>query len=331
MALKNSQYDAVMRTYEEIRSRHEAEYDERLREVREALPAYRSLENQLVRLNAEAARRGLLDPEASTADLELQIAKLRRAKISLLEEAGYPSDYTEMTYDCPLCRDTGYVDNGKCRCFRRISARILQAESAEGSSFQNMAFSDFQMSFYSDKIKDERTERSDRENAAEAFRIAVETAERVGQKSEGVIFYGNTGLGKTMLSKCMASAVLKDGKTALYFSAQELFDLLADSAFGRDPDAAESAHIIFHCDLLVIDDLGTELLNSFVETQLFRLINERQMRPCTTVISTNLDPIKDLTGRYTERIFSRLISSYRLVPLTGDDIRMKKAMTGGNL
>jgi DNA replication protein DnaC len=141
--------------------------------------------------------------------------------------------------------------------------------------------------------------------------------------AENLFLYGSTGVGKTFLSHCIAKALLDSAHFVLYFSAYDLFDLMAKAAFSRKKDTETQENFIYECDLLIIDDLGTELTNSFVSSQLFLCINERLSRRKSTIISTNLK-LENFSDTYSERTFSRIASNYRLIKLIGEDIRIRK-------
>jgi len=144
---------------------------------------------------------------------------------------------------------------------------------------------------------------------------------------ENLFLYGDTGVGKTFLSHCIAHELLKSAHCVLYFSAFDLFDLLAGNIFSKKDKSTED-ELIYDCDLLIIDDLGTELTNSFVSSQLFLCINERIMRRKSTIISTNLK-LENFSETYSERTFSRIASNYQMVKLIGKDIRIQKIFLGG--
>ena len=142
---------------------------------------------------------------------------------------------------------------------------------------------------------------------------------------ENLFFYGATGVGKTFLSNCVAKELLDKGHSVIYFTAFQLFDIFEKDTFQKDAAASAAGQNIFDCDLLIIDDLGTELANSFTASRLFLCLNERMLRQKSTLISTNLS-IDQLADVYSERICSRIFSSYTMIKLFGDDIRLKKKL-----
>lgn len=137
--------------------------------------------------------------------------------------------------------------------------------------------------------------------------------------------YGDTGVGKTFLSHCIAKELLEQSYSVIYFTASQLFDILAKYTFEKDADAGLAHDHVLDCDLLIIDDLGTEFANSFTTSQLFICLNERILRKKSTLISTNL-ALEDIRNIYSERIFSRITSTYTVLRMTGDDIRIQKKL-----
>ena len=144
-----------------------------------------------------------------------------------------------------------------------------------------------------------------------------------GQKPKNLLFYGDTGVGKTFLSNCVAKELLDQGYSVIYFTAFQFFDILSKGVFQKDTDAIAAHQNIYDCDLLIIDDLGTEFANAFTSSQLFLCVNERILRNKSTIISTNLN-MSDLAEMYSERVPSRITSNYTVIKLFGDDIRILK-------
>ena len=325
MALTNAQYDRIMRHYDERRTLHRAEAQERLDEVCSAIPAFRELNNSLASAYASEARRRLLRADSSEEASSDRIPELIRRKEELLKENGYPADYLDIRYDCPLCGDTGYINGRKCDCFRKLEVDLLCREYSLDRIPADHDFEHFKIELYSDTIKQEETDLTPYQSAVDALKTARSCADAVTAGSPcDLIICGRSGVGKTFLSEAILADVLGRGRTGLYFSAGEFFDTLADAAFARTDEAASIEPLIRRCDLLVIDDLGTEFVNSLVEAEFFRVLNDRLRSGKTTVISTNLT-LNEIASRYSERVFSRLMSSFKLIKLTGEDIRLKRA------
>ena len=230
-------------------------------------------------------------------------------------------------YTCPLCQDTGYIGSQKCSCFKKAEIELLYTQSNLKEILEKENFDHFSFDFYSDTITNDSTGLTERETARRAYKMAKEFVADFDNSFQNLFFYGDTGVGKTFLSHCIAHDLLDSAHCVLYFSSFELFDFLAGSAFSRGSDAPDDEPI-FDCDLLIIDDLGTELTNSFVSSQLFLCINERIMRKKSTIISTNLK-LEDFSATYSERTFSRIASNYQMTKLVGKDIRIQKIFLGG--
>ena len=252
----------------------------------------------------------------------------RRA--SLLQEAGFPADYLEPVYRCPDCRDTGYIGNEKCHCFRQAIIDLLYMQSNLRETLKSENFSAFSLDYYPDLVPDALTGLTARQTAEHALKTSLNFVRNFDHAFENLFLYGDTGLGKTFLSHCIAKELIESTHSVIYFSAFRLFELFADSTFGRTDSASqqELEQHIFECDLLIIDDLGTELVNSFVSSQLFLVLNERILRRKSTLISTNLS-LGTFADTYSERIFSRISSTYTMLRLIGDDIRIQKKLSAG--
>ena len=151
----------------------------------------------------------------------------------------------------------------------------------------------------------------------------IDSIDNFEQKPSNLLFYGDTGVGKTFLSNCIAKEVLEKGKSVIYFTAFQLFDILSKGVFEKDADAITAHQNIYDCDLLIIDDLGTEMWTHFSSSQFFSCLNERILRKKSVIISTNLS-LQELRDRYSDRIFSRITSNFDLCKITGPDIRMQK-------
>lgn len=325
MALTNSQYDQIMRTYEQHRLENEYRRRRHYEEVCRAIPEFGPLDARISSLSVKQARRLLEGDDLALEELRREIHALSHRKQELLTGSGYPADYLDLTYSCPDCRDTGYRDGHKCHCFRKAVINLLYAQSNLESVLAEENFSTFSSDYYSQGHIDPLTGRSSRDAIQIALKSCHEFVDTFGSDFRNLLLYGDTGVGKTFLSHCIAKELLEKSFSVIYFTSAQLFDIFARNTFDREEEAAMDKDHIYNCDLLIIDDLGTELTNSFTSSQLFVCLNERMLRKKSTVISTNL-ALEDLKNLYSERLFSRITSSYTVLRITGDDIRIQKKL-----
>ena len=260
--------------------------------------------------------------------LREDIKALSDRKAALLTSHGYPADYLEMHYHCPDCQDTGYIGQEKCHCFRQAVIDLLYTQSNIREILEEENFDHFSFRYYSDTAVSPATGLSSLATMKKLVSECMDFIRNFDTEFQNFFFYGDTGVGKTFLSHCIARELLKTAHSVIYFSAFELFDLLGRTTFQRTETEEETKNMhayIFDCDLLIIDDLGTELTNSFISTQLFLCINERLARRKSTIISTNLG-LNVFRDTYSERVFSRITSSYKMRKFFGDDIRFLKKL-----
>lgn len=319
MSLTNAQYDSIIRKYELKQNHNRYLADRRKEEIYRLIPEYAQLEHTVASVSAEHAKKLLSGDASAPPELKERIAQLAQQRRALLVSNGYPADYLEPIYSCPSCRDTGYTENGKCHCFKQEIISILYRQSNIQEVLRQENFRTLSYEYYTGK---------DLEN----FRAAVKTAQNFIKSFHSdyhnLFFYGTVGTGKSFLSNCVAKELIQQGNSVLYFSAIGLFDLLSRNSFDyKNKGELASLYDDLHdCDLLIIDDLGTELTTSFTSSQLFSCMNERHLRKKSTLISTNLS-LEDLDNRYADRIFSRITSHYELCKFSGQDIRMYKKRT----
>lgn len=327
MSLKNAQYDAIMREYSrrQLINRHTQE--EHRKEVYALCERFALIDQEVAAKSAAKAREMLNGKASGYSELQSEIQMLSAERQNLLKTFGFPADYLELPYHCEKCQDTGYAEGKKCTCFRQAELKLLYHQSHLDEILQKENFSHFSLDCYSDTIINETTGLSARSMAEIALKKALIFCDTVPEKPANLLLYGDTGVGKTFLSHCIAEDLLKKGVHVVYFSAYDLFEILAQHAFHHQEES-QADHMIYDCDLLIIDDLGTELTNSFVASELFLCINERSLRGKSTIISTNLT-LESLSTLYSERTFSRIINSYDIIKLIGQDIRTRHLYTGG--
>ena len=325
MALSNSQYDAIMREYgrQQIENHHKLE--ERRKEIYARLPVVRQLEAEIAERSVACAKK-LLEGDKSVLDrLKEDLRDLREQKALIIRAAGYPDDYLELHYRCPDCRDTGLSDGRKCHCFLQAQMKLLHAQSNLEDVLERENFKALSYEYYDDT---EILPQLGITNAAYMRRVVAGCREFVrdfDKKHDNLLFTGSTGVGKTFLTNCIARELMDDFHSVIYLTASDLFDVFSRNKFDYDnaEDMKDMYRFILDCDLLIIDDLGTELNNSFTSSQLFYCINERMNMSRSTIISTNLT-LARLRDSYTDRVTSRIMSGYRIIPLYGGDIRLLK-------
>lgn len=331
MALKNDQYNKILREYDERRFQNKYELDKRIQEVYKAIPELKVLEDEIISLSAQSGRLALFGNTKSLDNLKDRSTKLKEKQKQLLLENGYPEDYLSIQYCCGKCKDTGFIDNDKCNCFKQAIADMIYEGSNIKSILDRENFSTFSFKYYSDDYIDESIGLSPLSNMQKIVAGCKSFIRHFDKKHENLLFLGNTGVGKTFLANCIAKELLDRGYTVIYLTAFRLFDILEKYKFGREGKnsliAANQFEYILDCDMLIIDDLGTELSNSFTTSQLYLIINERLLRQKSTLISTNLS-LDNLNTNYSERIYSRIISNYSIRRIVGEDIRLNKAVNG---
>jgi len=321
MALNNAQYEAIIKGYERTRDDNRYLLEDRRKEVYSAIPDYAELEDSVSTLSVDAARRMLEGDEDALAQVRRQIAEISQAKKFLLTKHGYPADYLEPIYKCSVCKDTGYITSQdglkqKCHCFRQQELSILYEQSNIREMIARENFSTLSYEYYQGE---------DLRRFESAVNLCQNFVQNFKQDYHNLFFYGTVGTGKSFLSGCIAMELLEKGHSVIYFSATGLFDTLARYTFDSKAKGELQSFYedIYNCDLLIIDDLGTEVTNSFVSSQLFSALNERHLRKKSTLISTNIT-LEELRDRYSDRIFSRITSNFDLCKITGPDIRILK-------
>ena len=322
MPLTNQQIDQIEQIYLERRNRAWDEAERKRAAIEKAVPEFPRLEREQAELRGrliEAKRGGSL---RLAAEIDKQIRAQILMKETLLQEAGYTLADLEPRWACPLCKDTGYTDKGKCVCFRPTLVSVLYHDSALWDRVNEESFDNFDITRF-DTRPDVANLGGDsaRNVMVKNLRAAKNFVKNFGSRMQNMLLYGPTGTGKTFLCNCIAGALMKEGWAVVYMTAVEYFRLLADMAFGRSEQTIED--LMDSTDLLIIDDLGTELTNQFISAQLFTCLNERHMNRKSTVISTNLS-LAEMQSRYSDRVFSRITNDYELYKLTGSDIRVLK-------
>ncbi len=330
MSLRNDQYNQILREYDNRRFQNKHDLDRRRAEAYAAVPDLKELEDEMVTLSAQSGRLAILGNPESLLELKAKSFELKARQTELLIKNGYPSDYLSLRYHCSKCKDTGFIGNEKCSCFKQAIADLIYEGSNIKSVLKNENFNTFSFGYYSDDYIDETIGLSPLSNMQRIVAGCKSFVRHFGAKHENILFQGYAGVGKTFLANCIAKELLDRGYTVIYLTAFRLFDILEKNKFSKEEDVSYSAssqfEYILDCDLLIIDDLGTELINSFTNSQIYLIINERLLKQKSTIISTNLS-LDNINANYGERIYSRLIGSYSVRRIIGEDIRLHKALS----
>ena len=327
MALSQNQFMSIINSYDQVRRNNHMEEQRRKEEVYASIPEIRHIDEKITHISVEKAKKMIFDKNADEREsLKSEIYDLSMEKINLLVIHHYPADYLDPIYCCDKCKDTGYVGTEKCHCFQQQILDILYDQSNLRELIEKENFSTFQLDYYSGRRTIDHPE-SPRENMVRILDRSHLFIDTFDQRPGGnLLIYGNAGVGKTFLTNCIACELLKKGKSVIYQTAYQFIDQLADYTLRREKENSDTLPFLLNCDLLIIDDLGTELNNTFINSQLFSCINERIIHKKSTIISTNLS-LEQINRSYTERISSRIIESYELFHIYGDDIRIKKAVS----
>lgn len=325
MGITRTTYESILKEYEDLQLRSLQELDARRSQIEKAVPQLEKIEERITSLYVEMARQRISGGDPGR-DIRSEIAALNEQKSQLLEDAGYSLEDLKSHYQCSICHDTGYEEDGSmCSCFRKRIIDRLYDFSHIRPILEKENFGTFDYKYYSSEKAVTREGRTELDMARDAVSKAMNYVRTFKDSPSNLYITGGTGVGKTFLTNCIARELIEAGYTVVYLSAVRLFDILADSAFQRTDETDISARLIYDCDLLIIDDLGTEMTNSFVQTHLFNCINERFLKEKHTVISSNLS-VSQLQSVYSERVFSRIAMGYTVIKLFADDIRIKKAL-----
>ena len=311
--------------FDEDKQRRGAQLEQRRRTAYARAPRLAEIDTELrgtmSRIISSALARGT-DPLPAIRVLRDENLQLQRERVQLLASLGYPADWLEEKPACAQCGDTGYVQGGVCPCLRAYYAREQLAELSRLLPLGEDSFETFSFDWYDSTVQPAFGV-SPRENMERNFDVCRDYAYQFDRGGGNLLLSGGTGLGKTFLSACIARVVSENGFSVVYDTAASVFSRFEDAKFRRDDGGSEDADRCMKCDLLILDDLGTEMTTDFVQSALYQIVNGRLMEKRATIISTNLAP-EEIGSRYGRSVLSRLEGDYEILPFFGEDIRRLK-------
>lgn len=308
--------------YEAARIEEENLLKERRAEIEKKIPEVMNIEREIARLGLKLSIEmisGGQDIDALIAKQKEKITELRVRKSELLVSRGYPLDFLELHYRCGRCRDTGYIGAKKCPCFKNKLIELYYEGSDIKRILKENNFSNFDIEVYSSSRRAAEP-KSPRKNIEDTLSKAWNFIEEFENSSENLLFFGGPGTGKTFLSHCIAKELLDRGFFVVYKTSEELVSDLKKVRFEAD---SELEDMLLNCDLLIIDDLGSEQITDFSKTELFTFLNKKLLKGSKMLVSTNCG-LESLANLYSERISSRLLGEFTLCKFYGNDIRISK-------
>lgn len=319
----------LLKDYEIKRLRAEQIADENMEYLFNKYPEFEKINSEIAKCGLNLAKEKLQSSDNSKTNLLKQkLELLKENKHSILKSINLTEADLLPKYECPICKDTGYIHSNSnftmCSCLKQRLINISYNKcNINKLDFEN--FSTFNINMYSDEVNEQKyhSSVSPRQNILIIKKIIDNfLSDFENPKGKNLLFTGSPGLGKTFLSNCIAKELIDNGKIVLYQTAPIMLDNIIDSKFGKNNISKDFSNNVLSADLLIIDDLGTESINNIKFTELFNIINTRILNNKKTIISTNLS-IQNLFSIYDERIVSRIVGYYNICKFFGDDIRFK--------
>lgn len=328
MSYSKQIYNSAMDVIHNRRLRAEKEADIRREEIYKKDPEVEKLNREIASCGVQAAKAVLMGK-----DINEEMGKLKIKNLSLQDDLknrlmfnGYTSDALEPKYSCPVCKDTGYFEENNrtlvCECLRKALIKATCDEINSISPLSLCKFDNFSLSNYDMDVSANST--SPYERMSKIFSFCKKYADTFSEKSENLLMNGATGLGKTHLSLAIANEVINKGFSVIYVSAPTILSKLEKEHFSRGYDdnrEEETLAALLECDLLIIDDLGTEFVTNFSITEIYNIFNSRLLQGKPVIINTNLT-LKEIEATYSQRFLSRLVGCAVKLDFMGKDVRI---------
>lgn len=324
--MKNTTLKEILINYERKRDNAERDLEKRKEDVYRQIPEIKEIEDKINKIGIDMVKLVLKNPSSKDEiclHSKNEINKLHEQKKKLLNLAKVPKWYLDIQYECDVCKDRGFLHNGKkCNCLKQALINETYKMSNLSRILEKQNQSTYDDSIFSDVI-DPKVGISPRQNMQS---ILLKCEDFIGNfekdNDNNLLFYGNPGSGKTFMSSYIAKEILDKGYVVIYQTAFKMFEIIEQYKFTNSDKTLNGSDYenLFDCDLLIIDDLGTELTNSFTDGELFNILNSRLLSGKKTIICTCLDLI-EIRNKYSHMIFSRLVGTYKFTKFIGNDLR----------
>lgn len=333
--MQSEAYKKVERDFSIKRQHAQSDAKRFKKNVYDDNPKLAEIEDKINKISIKSIKSRIFSDDLSRQieqdKLTSQLDRLNREYEEQLSIIGLSKRDFEPKYECSKCGDTGFVGNKMCSCFNQ---QLIDESFKQSNMFKvkDENFATFDFGYYSSSNDKEKygIEKSPLENIDAIRKLAYNFSHNLEDPAQkNLLFTGSTGLGKTFLANCVASETIKQGKSVIYQTAPILLDKMVDYKFkfNKTDSEREEYDKIFDVDLLIIDDLGTESMNSAKFSELFNILNTRLLKNKKILISTNLTP-QEIKREYEERIFSRFVGDFIICRFVGEDIRLlKKKLT----
>lgn len=315
--MDNEIFDKAHAILSQRRAKAMAENDMRIREINSKIPEIKEINDALYNTGKELIN---IITKANGRDISGKIEQIKQNNLGaqrlakqLLTVNGYPENYLDIHYHCPNCGDTGYIGGNTCYCLQELFAKLTTSKLNDKAQLTLSSFETFSLEYYKG---------NDFQDMGKILKYAVNYASTFNRKSESILIFGNTGLGKTHISLAIANEVLKKGYSVIYDTTMNILRDIEKEHFSYDK-STEILDLVTDADLLILDDLGTEFESKFYNSAIYNIINSRLVKEKPTIISTNMN-FSALSARYGGKVASRIITMYTCLEFKGDDVRLQK-------
>lgn len=324
MAYKRSVYEEAKNRLAARRKSAEDAREMRHSAVAVKCPELLTIENEIASYGASVIKAVGMGADAQEYIRNLSVKSLaaQDKRKALLRKEGFPEDYLDTKYTCPICKDTGTHDSRYCTCYMNLTREIALEQLSKTAPVSSHTFENFSLRYYPD-VPDKTLGINQKEHMQNIFEFCKAYAEDFSTKNRSIIMTGATGLGKTHLSLAIAAKAVSRGYFVIYDSAQNMMDKLEREHFSKYSTEESIRDDVLGCDLLVLDDLGCEFSTQFTTAEIYNIVNTRILRGLPTIISTNLS-LSALEEKYTQRVTSRIIGNYYNLTFCGRDVRQVK-------